>query len=94
METIVYINAYAAIGIFVVWSVLSVLALFAWHFGKLVWRRVTRVYHITVIAYWLERLEKGGWREFQKAEAEDKKRAAQGASDGRNFHNHSNRQST
>ncbi len=78
METIVYINAYAAIGILVVWCVLAVLALFAWHFGNLVWRRVTRVYHITVIAYWLERLEKGGWREFQKAEAEDKKRAAQG----------------
>ena len=60
METIVYINAYAAIGILVVWCVLAALALFA------------------VITYWLERLEKGGWREFQKAEAEDKKRAAQG----------------
>ena len=77
METIVYINAYAAIGILVVWVVLSLLALFSWHFGKLVWRRATRVYHITVIAYWLERREKGGWREFQKAETEDKTRAAQ-----------------
>ena len=81
METIVYINAYAAIGILVVWCVLAVLALFAWYFGNLVWRRVTRVYHITVISYWLQRLEKGGWREFQKAEAEDKKRAAQGGKD-------------
>ena len=60
METIPYINAYAAIGILVVWCVLAVLALFAWHFGNLVWRRVTRVYHITVIAYWLQRLEKAG----------------------------------
>lgn len=74
METIIYINAYAAVGILVVWFVLGVLALFAWHFGKLVWRRVIRVYHITVIGYWLERLEKGGWREFQKAEQEDKSR--------------------
>ena len=79
METIIYINAYAAVGILVVWFVLGVLALFAWHFGKLVWRRVTRVYHIVVIGYWLERLEKGGWREFQKAEQEDKSRKQGGA---------------
>lgn len=74
METIIYINAYAAVGILVVWFVLGVLAMFAWYFGQLVWRRVTRVYHITVINYWLDRLEKGGWREFQKAEQEDKSR--------------------
>lgn len=79
METIIYINAYAAVGILVVWFVLGVLALFAWHFGKLVWRRVIRVYHITVIGYWLERLEKGGWREFQKAEQEDKSRKQGGS---------------
>lgn len=78
METAIYLNAYAAIGIAVVWTILCVLAFFGWHFGKLVWRRVTRVYHITVIAYWLERLEQGGWREFQKAEREDKAKAAQG----------------
>ena len=74
METIIYINAYAAVGILVVWFVLGVLAMFARYFGQLVWRRVIRVYHITVIGYWLERLEKGGWREFQKAEQEDKSR--------------------
>ena len=72
METIIYINAYAAIGILVVWVVLSLLALFAWHFGKLVWRRVTRVYHITVIAYWLERLEKGGWQGFRDGQSTTK----------------------
>ena len=74
METIIYINAYAAVGILVVWFVLGVLAMFARYFGQLIWRRVTRVYHITVIDYWLDRLEKGGWREFQKAEQEDKSR--------------------
>ena len=78
METIIYINAYAAVGILVVWVVLGVLAMLARYFGQLIWRRVTRVYHITVIDYWLERLEIGGWREFQKAEAEDKAKAAQG----------------
>ena len=78
METLVYINAYAAIGVLTVWAVLTALSLLALHFGKRVWRRLRLVYHLTVIDYWLDRLEKGGWREFQKAEAEDKKRAAQG----------------
>jgi hypothetical protein len=36
------------------------------------WRRLTRAYHFTVIPYWLDRIEKGGWREFQKAEQEAK----------------------
>ena len=78
METLVYINAYAAIGVLTVWAVLTALSLLALHFGKRVWRRLRLVYHLTVIDYWLDRLEKGGWREFQKAEAEDKKRAAHG----------------
>lgn len=76
METIIYINAYAAIGILVIWAVLGTLAIISWHLGKLVWSRLTRVYHIVVITYWLDRLEQGGWREFQKAEQEDKAKAA------------------
>jgi hypothetical protein len=40
--------------------------------GKEVWRRLRRSYHLTVILYWLDRLEKGGTRVFQKAEQEDR----------------------
>lgn len=36
--------------------------------GREVFNRMKRVYHLTVIWYWLDRLEKGGVREFQKAE--------------------------
>lgn len=32
---------------------------------------VMRAYYFTVILYWLDRLEKSGWRTFQKAERED-----------------------
>lgn len=39
--------------------------------GREVFRRLTRIWHLTVIGYWLLRLEKGGLREFQKAEKED-----------------------
>ena len=52
METLVYINAYAAIGVLTVWAVLTALSLLALHFGKRVWRRLRLVYHLTVIEYW------------------------------------------
>ena len=53
---------------------LSVLWFISGLWGVAVWKRLKRVYHLTVILYWLERLEKNGVREFQKAEAEDLKR--------------------
>jgi hypothetical protein len=40
--------------------------------GNEVFKRIRRVYHLSVIWYWLDRLEKGGMREFRKAEADDK----------------------
>lgn len=78
METIIYINAYALLGMLTMWSILAIGWGATWVVGRLLWKRLTRIYHFTVILYWLERLEKGGWREFQKAEAEDKAKAAQG----------------
>lgn len=54
----------SAIGI----ALLSWIALL---WGETAWRRLRRCYHLTVLAYWLDRLERHGVREFRKAEAED-----------------------
>lgn len=78
METFISINTYAAIGLTVVAALIGLGWFLTFIAGKLLWRRLVRVYHFTVILYWLDRLEKGGRREFQKAEAEDKAKAAQG----------------
>lgn len=42
------------------------LTLIAW---RLLWKRLVRVYHLTVILYWLDRIEKVGWRTFLKSRA-------------------------
>ncbi len=71
MNAATLVTTYAAIGLAVVAALLGLgwyLTLIA---GKLLWRRLVRVYHFTVILYWLDRLEKSGWRTFQKAERED-----------------------
>ena len=81
METFISINTYAAIGLTVVAALIGLGWFLTFIAGKLLWGRLVRVYHFTVIVYWLDRLEKGGWREFQKAEAEDKVKAAQGGKD-------------
>ncbi len=78
MDTTTLVVTYAAIGLALVSALLGVGWWVTFVVGKLLWKRLIRIYHFTVILYWLERLEKGGWREFQKAEVEDKKRAAQG----------------
>lgn len=46
--------------------------------GNAVYKRLRRTYHLTVIGYWLDRLEKGGMREFQKAEEYDQALKAKG----------------
>ncbi len=38
-----------------------------WLYGNHVWKRLIRVYHLTVIYYWLDRLEKEGTHCFTKA---------------------------
>jgi hypothetical protein len=53
---------------------LSVLWWISGLWGVAVLKRLKRVYHLTVILYWLERLEEHGVREFQKAEIEDLER--------------------
>lgn len=46
--------------------------------GNEVFARLRRVYNLAVIRYWLDRLEKGGMREFQKAEQYDQALKASG----------------
>lgn len=41
----------------------------AGYLGADVWKRIRRIYHLRVIAYWLDRLEKNGTHVFEKAEA-------------------------
>lgn len=73
-----YANFYTAIGVFCAAIILLVLWVVTGLWGCEVWRRLTRAYHLTVILYWLDRLEKGGVRVFQKAEAEDAQKKQQG----------------
>lgn len=80
MDTAVLLTTYAVIGL----GATALLIAVGWWItliaGRGLWRRLVRIYHFTVILYWLERLEKGGWRTFQKAEQEDK--AQEGKSHG------------
>ena len=74
METTITFTTYTLLGMLTMWVILAIGWGTTWVVGRLLWKRLTRIYHFTVILYWLERLEKGGWREFQKAEQEDKSR--------------------
>ena len=74
MSATTTITTYALIGMLTMWVILAIGWGATWVVGKLLWRRLIRIYHFTVIIYWLDRLEKGGWREFKKAEQEDKAR--------------------
>ena len=76
MDTAMYITAFVLFGLLAVWALMLTLWCGTWLVGKLLWRRLMRIYHFTVILYWLDRLEKGGWRVFQKAEQEDKETGA------------------
>ena len=51
---------------------------FTGYVGAGVFERLRRIYHLRVIGYWLDRLEKGGVRVFEKAEQYDKSRATTG----------------
>lgn len=39
-------------------------------FGKSIWKKLTRLYALHVVWYWLNRLEKEGTHTFEKARAE------------------------
>ena len=60
-------EVYLWVGAIVCNAVLLAAYLVAGMLGKQVWKRVTRVYHLTVIAYWLDRLEREGTHVFEKA---------------------------
>ena len=79
METTITFTTYTLLGMLTMWVILAIGWGTTWIVGRLLWKRLTRIYHFTVILYWLDRLEKGGWREFQKAERQDKARKGGGA---------------
>lgn len=58
---------YFWIGLVVVNVTLGVLWIATGYMGKFVWDRITRIYSLTVITYWLDRLEREGLRTFEKA---------------------------
>ena len=70
MDIIYLITVFSYMGLLTAWIVMLPLWWGTWVCGTLLFKKLKRVYDFTVIIYWLERLEKGGWREFQKAENE------------------------
>ncbi len=72
MEVASITTAVTVVGFVCIWITLGFLSLFTVGWGRLVWRNLRRCYHLTVLAYWLRRLERGGWRVFQRAEMRDR----------------------
>lgn len=64
--------AYAILGVLVASAFLLGLIYLSSIVGREVWRRLRRIYHISVMKYWLERLETEGTHVFKKAEQEAK----------------------
>lgn len=82
METATITTAITIFGLVCIWIVLAVLSLLTVGWGRWMFSRLRRCYHMTVIAYWLDRLERGGWRVFQKAENDDKLSTARARGEG------------
>lgn len=61
---------YALIGWVVACLIIAALWLVTAYLGERVFKRITRIYHLTVIGYWLNRLEEEGTHVFQKASNE------------------------
>lgn len=76
LHTAAVVNTYAWLGLVVSSVVLIGLYFLLGLLGVKVYRRLARVYHMTVITYWLGKLEKEGGRVFQRAQEEDKERIA------------------
>ena len=45
----------------------AVASYFPWRASRAAWINIRNVYSITVITYWLKRLEREGWRTFDRA---------------------------
>ncbi len=67
MELLMKVNFYAWIGIAVSTAVLIPLYWISLESWRLVWRRITSIYSMTVVQYWLQRLEKEGLATFERA---------------------------
>ena len=59
-------------GVIVVICAFFMLCWFSGIMAAETFKRLQRTYHLSVIGYWLDRLEKGGMREFHRAEQHDK----------------------
>jgi len=66
-------EVYFWVGLVVANLVLGALWAITAYLGKEVWQRITRIYSLTVIIYWLDRLEKEGTHTFERARQEVKK---------------------
>lgn len=59
-------TAYAWIG----WVITMTIQVVLWYvlglLGEITFKRLRRVYHLTVICYWLDRFEREGHRTFQR----------------------------
>ena len=58
---------YLWVGLVIVNLILGALWVATGYLGKEVYDRIKRVYSLTVVWYWLDRLEKEGLRTFEKA---------------------------
>lgn len=67
MNTAALITAYALIGMGVCLLILGGLSYVTWRTAKAVWANLRNIYSITVVTYWLQRLEREGWRTFERA---------------------------
>ena len=63
---------YLWVGLVVTNVILGALWFATWLLAKPLWSRLTRIYSMTVIVYWLDRLEREGLRTFEKARKESK----------------------
>ncbi len=67
METTALWTAWAWIGWAATTAVLAALYGLTGLLGKKVFCRITRIYHLHVVGYWLDRLEREGTHVFEKA---------------------------
>jgi hypothetical protein len=65
------IHWYAFLGWMIISGIIAVLWLITGKLGFELWTRFKRVYHLSVIIYWLDRLEQEGTHCFQKANDND-----------------------
>ena len=67
MTPVLIFTVYAWVGLIASSALLVFLYLVAGAFGTLLYKRFRRIYSITVVHYWLERLEREGLRTFERA---------------------------